>query len=216
MPLLESLSTWVLLRCIYFSLTIAPAATKDVLVSGYTPNFIVYRQSFISFLLSLKYSSHFRFNQLVEIAATDFPGKEARFLISYCLLNVNLNSRVWVSTFVNEKEPMPSVSPLFSSALWLEREVYDLMGIFFTNHPDLRRILTDYGFRGAPLRKDFPLFGFTELSFNNKSTRVRVKRQQEDQGIRFQPHEEKWSSESRVAAALLLLDSKKRSTAPKQ
>ena len=82
------------------------------------------------------------------------------------------------------------MTPLFCSAIWLEREVYDLMGIFFVDHPDLRRILTDYGFRGSPLRKDFPLFGFTELSFNNKNTMVVLGRQQEDQGIRFHPQEE--------------------------
>jgi len=141
----------------------------------------------------------------VDIAATDFPGKEGRFMLSYCLLNVTLNTRLWITALVIEQVEMLSLHPLFSSVLWLEREVYDLMGIFFTNHPDLRRILTDYGFRGAPLRKDFPLLGFSELSFNNEANGVRIKRQQEDQGIRFQPHQEKWDTESRLAAAFILM-----------
>jgi NADH-quinone oxidoreductase subunit C len=115
-----------------------------------------------------------------------------------------------LSVLLTEKKSMPSITLLYPSALWLERECYDMMGIFFSGHRDLRRILTDYGFRGAPLRKDFPLFGFTEVLFDNKATSVRLKRQQEDQGIRFRPYDEKWSLDSTIEAALKLVDNNRK------
>ena len=107
------------------------------------------------------------FKNLVELTAADLPHNNLRFYVSYFLLSTHYNARARVSVQTNELLPIMSVTPLFNSSNWMEREVWDLYGIFFTNHPDLRRILTDYGFVGHPLRKDFPLSGFTDIFYND-------------------------------------------------
>jgi len=189
---LPILQKWILLRAVVFWLIHLPAGFKGVLLWGYTPHVITSSSKLFSLLMCLKQASSFRFKLLFEIISVDFPGKVVRFLLTCCFLSIVFNNRVWTSVFLDETKPLLSITPIFCSAIWLEREVYDMMGIFFVNHPDLRRILTDYGFRGAPLRKDFPLFGFVELSFNNQETMVRVQRQQADQNIRFKPQEGEW------------------------
>lgn len=104
----------------------------------------------------------------------DFPTREKRFEVVYNLLSVRHNSRIRVKTYADEASPVPSITSLYDGANWFEREVYDLFGVFFVGHPDLRRIMTDYGFDGHPLRKDFPLTGYTELRYDEEKKRIVV------------------------------------------
>jgi NADH/F420H2 dehydrogenase subunit C len=104
----------------------------------------------------------------------DFPTRDKRFEVVYNLLSVRHNSRIRVKTYADEASPVPSITSLYDGANWYEREVYDLFGVFFIGHPDLRRIMTDYGFDGHPLRKDFPLTGYTELRYDEEKKRIVV------------------------------------------
>ena len=113
-----------------------------------------------------------QYKQLIDIACADVPGKIRRFTVSYLLLSLRYNARLTIVVKTNEVSPLPSIITLYRSANWLEREVWDLYGVFFDLHPDLRRILTDYGFNGHPLRKDFPLTGFLEVYYNDSTKRL--------------------------------------------
>jgi NADH/F420H2 dehydrogenase subunit C len=115
----------------------------------------------------LKSHSLTQCKNLVELTAVDSPTSNLRFYVTYFLLSTQYNTRVWVSAQTNEMLPIISATSIYNSANWMEREVWDMYGILFTNHPDLRRILTDYGFVGHPLRKDFPLSGFTDIFYND-------------------------------------------------
>ncbi|MCY4052249.1 MAG: NADH-quinone oxidoreductase subunit C [Hyphomicrobiales bacterium] len=112
------------------------------------------------------------FKLLVDICGVDFPERSKRFELVYHLLSMSLNQRIRVKTALGEGEAAPSVCSLFPAAGWFEREAYDLYGILFSNHPDLRRLLTDYGFEGHPLRKDFPLTGYVEVRYDDNAKRV--------------------------------------------
>ena len=112
------------------------------------------------------------FTQVSTVTACDFPTRDKRFEIVYNLLSVRHNSRIRVKTYADEASPVPSITKLFGGANWYEREVYDLYGVFFAGHPDLRRIMTDYGFEGHPLRKDFPLTGYTEIRYDEEKKRI--------------------------------------------
>ncbi|MBR2818875.1 MAG: NADH-quinone oxidoreductase subunit C [Reyranella sp.] len=112
------------------------------------------------------------FKQLVDICGVDWPEREKRFDVVYNLLSLKLNRRIRIKVATDETTPVPSVASVYSSAGWFERETYDLYGVWFGDHPDLRRILTDYGFEGHPLRKDFPLTGFVELRWDDVQKRV--------------------------------------------
>lgn len=112
------------------------------------------------------------FTQVSDITAVDFPTRDQRFEVVYNLLSVRHNARIRVKTYADEASPVPSITPLYEGANWYEREVYDLMGVFFVGHPDLRRIMTDYGFEGHPLRKDFPLTGYTEVRYDEEKKRI--------------------------------------------
>ena len=116
----------------------------------------------ISSILFLKTNDKCRFKQLIDITAVDYPEKEERFKMVYLLLSHENNFRIVINISIDEKTTIPSITKIFPSANWMEREVFDMYGITFLDHPDLRRILTDYGFKGYPLRKDFPLTGHTE------------------------------------------------------
>lgn len=111
---------------------------------------------------------------VADITAVDYPTRDARFEIVYNLLSVRHNARIRVKTYADEATPVPSITSLYDGANWYEREVYDLFGVFFTGHPDLRRIMTDYGFDGHPLRKDFPLTGYTEIRYDEEKKRIVV------------------------------------------
>jgi NADH dehydrogenase (ubiquinone) Fe-S protein 3 len=113
-----------------------------------------------------------QFKSVMDITGADFPTRENRFEVIYNLLSMKYNGRIRVKTYASETSPVPSVVPLFSAANWQERETYDMFGVFFTGHPDLRRILTDYGFEGHPLRKDFPLTGYVEVRYDEEKKRV--------------------------------------------
>ncbi|KAI9206721.1 NADH-ubiquinone oxidoreductase kDa subunit [Polychytrium aggregatum] len=113
-----------------------------------------------------------QFKQVVDVCGADYPTRANRFEVVYHLLSVRYNTRIRVKTYASEVSPVPSITPLFSGANWFEREAWDMYGIFFTGHPDLRRILTDYGFEGYPLRKDFPLTGYVEVRYDDEKKRV--------------------------------------------
>ena len=114
----------------------------------------------------------FEYQQLMEIAGVDFPDRPQRFEIVYCLLSLTRNHRLRVHIATDEATPVPSLTGMWPVAGWLEREVFDLYGVLFDGNPDLRRILTDYGFRGHPLRKDFPMTGYVELRYSEEAKRV--------------------------------------------
>ena len=120
----------------------------------------------------LKLNDNCKFKQLIDIAGIDFPEKDKRFRLVYLFLSHENNLRIKVSIDFDIQKKISSITKLFPSANWMEREVFDMYGIKFTNHPDLRRILTDYGFKGYPLRKDFPLTGFNEVRYSEKSKKV--------------------------------------------
>jgi NADH-quinone oxidoreductase subunit C len=113
-----------------------------------------------------------RFTQLMDICGVDFPDRERRFEVVYNLLSITANKRIRVKVETSEETPVPSAAGLFPAANWFEREVWDMYGVYFSGHPDLRRILTDYGFDGHPQRRDFPLTGFVELRYDEEQKRV--------------------------------------------
>ena len=125
-----------------------------------------------SVLLFLKSNTQCKFKQLIDIVPADYPNEEKSFKIYYLLLSHENNSRIKISINFNIEEKIPSITKIYPSANWMEREAFDMYGIKFRNHPDLRRILTDYGFDGHPLRKDFPLTGFNEVRYSEKDKKV--------------------------------------------
>ena len=126
----------------------------------------------IDVILFMKTNENTKFRQLIDITAVDFPEKEQRFRIVYLLLSHEFNTRVLIEFDISEGEKVPSLTKIFPSANWMEREVFDMYGIDFKDHPDLRRILTDYGFEGYPLRKDFPLSGHNEVRYSEDEKKV--------------------------------------------
>lgn len=140
----------------------------------------------------LKQHVGFQFNLLSCISGVDFIGKDYRFCVSYDLLSLTFSQRVRIKTFVNEIMPIPSLTTIFINANWWEREIWDLYGIFFENHPDLRRILSDYGFEGYPMRKDFPLYGYIELRYDENHKRIVAEPVEFAQEFRFFDFETPW------------------------
>ena len=120
----------------------------------------------------LKTNANTKFKQLIDITAVDYPENQKRFKMVYLFLSHELNQRIILSFYINENQQIPSLTKIFPSANWMEREIFDMYGIKFTDHPDLRRILTDYGFEGYPLRKDFPLTGHTEVRYSEDKKKV--------------------------------------------
>tara|TARA_E500000331_G_C17249835_1_gene710625 strand:- start:1727 stop:2353 length:627 start_codon:yes stop_codon:yes gene_type:complete len=129
-------------------------------------------ENLFSIIQFLKSNEKCKFKQLIDIAGVDFPEKDKRFRIIYLLLSHEKNLRIKISIDFEIGKNIPSIVKIFPSANWMEREVFDMYGVKFTNHPDLRRILTDYGFKGHPLRKDFPLTGFNEVRYSEKEKKV--------------------------------------------
>ena len=126
----------------------------------------------IEVLSFLKNNNQTRFRQLIDITAVDYPENLKRFKLVYLLLSHEFNFRVLLNAYINENEIVPSIVSIFPSANWMEREVFDMYGIKFKDHPDLRRILTDYNFNGHPLRKDFPLTGHNEVRYSEDKKKV--------------------------------------------
>ena len=149
-------------------------------------------ENLISTILFLKTNEKCRFKQLIDITAVDYIEKEERFKIVYLLLSHEKNLRIVINTHINEKVVVPSITKIFPSANWMEREVFDMYGISFKDHPDLRRILTDYGFEGYPLRKDFPLTGHTEVRYSEAKKKVISEPVKLDQEYRDFDFESPW------------------------
>ena len=120
----------------------------------------------------MKINNVCKFRTLIDITAIDYPEQEERFCLVYHYLSMEQNIRIRIKSFVKEEQIVPSITNLFPSANWFEREVFDMYGILFSNHPDMRRILTDYGFQGHPLRKDFPTTGYLELRYDQEKKKV--------------------------------------------
>jgi NADH-quinone oxidoreductase subunit C len=140
--------------------------SRDHILVDIVPNAVVKLMS------HLRSKKGYSFNTLVDITAVDFPAREQRFDVIYHFLSMTENKRCRVTTSINESGEVPSITSVFECANWFEREIFDLFGIKFTSHPDLRRILTDYGFEGHPLRKDFPTSGFLEVRYDEVEKRV--------------------------------------------
>ena len=128
--------------------------------------------SLVSFVEFLKTDSACKFSSLIDITAIDYPTRAKRFQIVYHFLSMYQNHRIRLAVDVREEDMVPSIISVHPSANWFEREVFDMFGVLFSGHPDLRRILTDYGFRGHPLRKDFPTTGYTEVRYDEVQKRV--------------------------------------------
>ena len=130
------------------------------------------RGAVVRVLTFLRDDANCQFSQLMDLCGVDYPEREERFEVVYNLLSLKHNQRIRVKVRTDEDTPVPSVAGIFPTATWFEREAWDLFGIFFSDNPDLRRILTDYGFDGHPLRKEFPLTGYTELRYDEEQKRV--------------------------------------------
>lgn len=133
---------------------------------------VVPREQIVPVLTYLRDNGRCQFEVLIDICGVDYPARERRFDVVYHLLSVRQNQRVRVSLETDETTPVPSVIGVFPAANWYEREAYDMYGMPFSGHPDLRRLLTDYGFEGHPLRKDFPLSGYVEVRYDDEQKRV--------------------------------------------
>ena len=129
-------------------------------------------EDLLDVVLLLKTNKNTKFRQLIDITAADYPENQQRFKMIYLLLSHEFNQRIILSYFINENEPISSLTKIFPSANWMEREIFDMYGIKFTDHPDLRRILTDYGFQGHPLIKYFPLTGYNEVRYSENEKKV--------------------------------------------
>lgn len=133
-------------------------------------SFTVVREDLANAMVALRDMAHYQ--QLMEIAGVDYPSRPERFEVVYMLLSLTTNNRIMVKCSASEDTPVPTVTTLWPNAGWLEREVFDMYGVLFDGNPDLRRILTDYGFEGHPFRKDFPLTGYVELRYSEDQKRV--------------------------------------------
>ena len=149
-------------------------------------------EDIISTILFLKTNEKCKFKQLIDITAVDYPQREKRFKIIYLLLSHENNLRIVININIDEEINVPSITKIFPSANWMEREVFDMYGISFKDHPDLRRILTDYGFDGYPLRKDFPLTGHLEVRYSEEKKKVISEPVKLDQEYRDFDFESPW------------------------
>ena len=146
----------------------------------------------LEIILFLKSNNDAKFRQLIDITAVDYPENEKRFKLVYLLLSHEFNQRIHLDYDIGEKEIASSIISVFPSANWMEREVFDMYGINFKNHPDLRRILTDYGFEGHPLRKDFPLTGHNEVRYSEDEKKVIYEPVKLEQNYRNFDYESPW------------------------
>ena len=149
-------------------------------------------EDLLDVILLLKTNKDTKFKQLIDITAVDYPENKKRFKIVYLLLSHEFNQRILVSYFINENEKISSLVKIFPSANWMEREVFDMYGIKFKDHPDLRRILTDYDFKGYPLRKDFPLTGHNEVRYSEDEKKVVYEPVKLEQNYRNFDYESPW------------------------
>ena len=149
-------------------------------------------EDLIDVTLFIKSNENTKFRQLIDITAVDYPENLQRFKIVYLFLSHEFNQRIILSYLINEKEVIPSLTGIYPAANWMEREVFDMYGVKFKDHPDLRRILTDYGFEGHPLRKDFPLTGHTEVRYSEDQKKVIKEPVKLEQNYRNFDYESPW------------------------
>ncbi len=149
-------------------------------------------EDLIDVSLFIKTNKHTKFRQLIDLTVVDYPEKTKRFKIVYLFLSHELNQRLLIYSSINENEVVSTLTTIFPSANWMEREVFDMYGVKFKDHPDLRRILTDYGFEGHPLRKDFPLTGHTEVRYSEKDKKVINESVKLEQNYRNFDYESPW------------------------
>ena len=150
------------------------------------------KENLIDVTQFIKTHKDMRFRQLIDITVVDYPEQTQRFKIVYLFLSHEFNQRIILSYLINDKEVISSLTSIFPSANWMEREVFDMYGVNFKNHPDLRRILTDYGFEGHPLRKDFPLTGHTEVRYSEEDSKVVSEPVKLEQNYRNFDYESPW------------------------
>ncbi|ORE92241.1 NADH dehydrogenase subunit C [Stappia sp. 22II-S9-Z10] len=150
----------------------SPAGVIDSVIAYEQLTMTVTREAIVDIVRFLRDDPRAAFVNLVDICGVDWPARPERFEVVYHFLSPVQNQRIRLKVTTDERTPVPSLSGLFPAADWYEREAYDLYGILFTDHPDLRRLLTDYGFDGHPLRKDFPLTGFVEVRYDDEAKRV--------------------------------------------
>lgn len=154
---------------------VADALSQDVIESGIGLDELTItarRDAIVKVLTFLRDDVNCQFKVLIDLCGVDHPERPERFDVVYNLLSLTHNQRIRVKIHTDEATPVPSVTSVFSSANWWEREAWDLFGVYFSDHPDLRRLLTDYGFEGHPLRKDFPLTGYVEIRYDDEAKRV--------------------------------------------
>ena len=149
-------------------------------------------EDLLDVILLLKTNKNLKFRQLIDITAVDYPDNQKRFKIVYLLLSHEFNQRIILSYFISENEKISSLTKIFPAANWMEREIFDMYGIKYNNHPDLRRILTDYGFEGHPLRKDFPLTGHNEVRYSEDEKKVIYEPVKLEQNYRNFDYESPW------------------------
>ena len=167
-------------------------------------------ENLIAVIQFLKSNDNCKFRQLIDIAGVDYPEEEKRFELVYLLLSHELNLRIKISTKFEINTRIPSTTIIFPSANWTEREVFDMYGIEFANHPDLRRILTDYNFKGHPLRKDFPLTGFNEVRYSEESKKVIYEPVKLEQNYRNFDFESPWEGTKYIKKSKKINDNDKK------
>jgi NADH-quinone oxidoreductase subunit C len=150
---------------------LAPAITAQEVARGEL-SITTTARDIVRVMTFLRDDEHCQFVSFIDVTAVDWPNRERRFDVVYHLLSPRQNRRIRVKLETDERTPVPSIIEVFPGADWFERETYDLYGVLFTGHPDMRRLLTDYGFEGHPLRKDFPLTGFVEVRYDDDEKRV--------------------------------------------
>ncbi|MFL2891928.1 MAG: NADH-quinone oxidoreductase subunit C [Candidatus Pelagibacter sp.] len=155
-------------------------------------NICIEDNNLIEVMIFLKTHSSTKFKQLIDITAVDYPERDKRFKMVYLLLSHEKNSRIKIEFDIKESEILSSLTSIFPSANWMEREVFDMYGVEFKDHPDLRRILTDYGFKGHPLRKDFPLTGHDEVRYSEEDKKVIYEPVKLEQNYRNFDYESPW------------------------
>ncbi len=165
---------------------------KDSMINHNQIYLNIENEDLLEVILFLKNNNQIKFKQLIDITAVDYPENERRFKVVYLLLSHEFNSRIIINFFINENEVVTSLTSVFPSANWMEREVFDMYGIKFKDHPDLRRILTDYNFEGYPLRKDFPLTGHNEVRYSEDKKKVVYEPIKLEQNYRNFDYESPW------------------------
>ena len=149
-------------------------------------------ENLIDVTLHIKNNENTKFRQLIDITVVDYPENTQRFKVVYLFLSHEFNQRIILSYLISENEVIPSLTPIYPAANWMEREVFDMYGVKFKDHPDLRRILTDYDFEGHPLRKDFPLTGHTEVRYSEDQKKVIKEPVKLEQNYRNFDYESPW------------------------